>query len=178
MKAVVQTAIGRFEERDIPQPRPARGEVVLRVGTALTCGTDRKLLDRGHSRIALPVTMGHEACGEIVEMGEGVTGFQVGDRVVPGVSGPCGVCTDCRTGRANLCAKGHADRTWGAFAEFLRVPAGVVASNLHRPAPEVPDEIAAFLDPLASVIHAWKSLSVSEGRLLIYGSVGLAVRWT
>ena len=65
MKAFVQTGIGRFERRDVPQPHPARGEVVLRVRAALTCGTDRKLLERGHSRIALPVTMGHEACGEI-----------------------------------------------------------------------------------------------------------------
>jgi L-iditol 2-dehydrogenase len=177
MKAVVQTGIGRFEARDIPQPRPARGEVVLRVGAALTCGTDRKMLERGHAKFALPATMGHEACGEIVEIGEGVSGFDVGDRVVPGVSGPCGSCTDCRTGRANLCAKGFADRTWGAFAEFLRVPAGVVASNLHRPAPQLPDEIAAFLDPLASVIHGWSRLSVSEGRLLIYGSGGLALLW-
>ena len=177
MKAFVQTAIGRFESRDIPAPQPKRGEVVLRVRVALTCGTDRKLLERGHPRIFLPVTMGHEACGEVVEIGEGVTGLRVGERVVPGVSGPCGVCSDCRDGRANLCASGHADRTWGAFAEFLRVPAGVVASNLHRPPADLPDEVAAFLDPLASVLHGWNRLGLSEGRLLIYGSGALALLW-
>src|SRR6266508_3412881 len=122
MRAFVQTAIGEHEERDLPAPRAGPGEVVLRVRAALTCGTDLKLLARGHPRISLPVTMGHEACGEIVEVGEGVADFRAGDRVVPAVSGPCGACADCLDGRANLCATGHADRTWGAFAELLRVP--------------------------------------------------------
>src|SRR6266404_2904525 len=152
MKAFVQTAVGAYEEREIPAPRPGPGEVILRVRAAVICGTDIKLLARGHPRIALPVTMGHEACGEIIEVGEGVAGFRVGERVVPGVSGPCGLCDDCRGGRENLCATGHADRTWGAFAEFLRVPAAVVRSNLHRPPDGLEDEVAAFLDPLASVL--------------------------
>ena len=71
--------------------------------------------------------MGHEVAGEIAAVGAGVTRWKPGDRVVPGVSGPCGRCADCHGGRANLCAAGHADRMWGAFAEFVRVPAGVVA---------------------------------------------------
>ena len=82
MRAFVQTAIGAYAERDIPVPRAAPGEVVLRVRAALTCGTDLKLLARGHPRISLPVTMGHEACGEIVEAGEGVADFHAGERVV------------------------------------------------------------------------------------------------
>jgi L-iditol 2-dehydrogenase len=143
----------------------------------LTCGTDLKLLDRGHARIALPVTMGHEACGEIVEVGEGVEDFHVGERVVPGISGPCGTCSDCQASRWNLCSAGHADRTWGAFAEFLRVPPAVVASNLHRAPSDLPDEIAAFLDPLASVLHGWNRLSHRGTRFAIYGSGALALLW-
>src|SRR2546430_15346168 len=103
MKAFVQSAVGDFSQRDLPAPRAGPGEVVLRVRTALTCGTDLKLLSRGHARIALPVTMGHEGSGEIVEIGEGVTEFSTGDRVVPGLSGPCGSCEDCRRGHPNLC---------------------------------------------------------------------------
>jgi L-iditol 2-dehydrogenase len=178
MRAFVQTAVGKYEERDLPVPRAAPGEVVLRVRAALTCGTDVKLLARGHSRISLPVTMGHEACGEIVEAGEGVTAFRAGERVVPGVSGPCGECDDCRGGRANLCASGHADRTWGAFAEFLRVPAAVVRSNLHRPPAGLPDEVAAFLDPLASVLHGWSRLGSPAPRtLLVYGAGAVGLLW-
>ncbi len=178
MKAFVQTAIGRFEPRDLPVPKAGRGEVVVRVTTALTCGTDLKLLDRGHPKISLPVTMGHELCGEVVEVGEGADAEWLGKRVVPAVTGPCGKCPDCRRGLGNLCAAGHSDRTWGAFAEFLRVPAGVVASNLHRPPASLSDEAAAFLDPLAAVLHGWNRIAApAPERLLIYGSGALALLW-
>lgn len=178
MRAFVQTAVGKYEEQDLPVPRPAPGEVILRVRAALTCGTDLKLLARGHPRISLPVTMGHEACGEIVETGEGVADFRAGDRVVPGVSGPCGFCGDCVGGRANLCAPAHADRTWGAFAELLRVPAAVVRSNLHRPPADLPDEVSAFLDPLASVLHGWNRLGAPPPEtLLIYGAGAVGLLW-
>jgi L-iditol 2-dehydrogenase len=178
MKAFVQTAIGRFEARELPVPRPGPGEVVVRVRAALTCGTDLKLLRRGHAKISLPVTMGHELCGEVVEVGQGADAEWLGKRVVPAVTGPCGTCTDCRRGLANLCAAGQGDRTWGAFAEFLRVPAGVVASNLHRPPASLSDEAAAFLDPLAAVLHGWNRLGApAPERLLIYGSGALGLLW-
>jgi L-iditol 2-dehydrogenase len=177
VKAFVQTAIGKFEERDLARPEPGPGEVVLRMRAALTCGTDVKLLARGHARIALPVTMGHEVCGEISALGPGLSGWRIGERVVPGISGPCGRCADCRSGRANLCEAGHAERFWGAFAEYARVPAGVVAGNLHRVPEGIPDELAAFLDPLASVLHGWNRLGLSGGRLLVYGAGALALLW-
>jgi len=177
MRAFVQSEVGRFEERSLPDPSPAPGEVVLRVRRALTCGTDLKILERGHPRIALPLTMGHELAGEIESVGEGVVGWKAGERVVPGVSGPCGECADCRGGRQNLCRAAHFDRTWGAFAERIRVPASVVARNLHR----VPDglslESAAFLDPLASVLHGWGRLRAPAGTLLVYGAGALAFLW-
>ncbi len=177
MKAFVQTAIGEYAVQDLPRPRAGPGEVVLRVEAAVTCGTDLKLLDRGHPRIRLPVTMGHEASGEIVELGPGVDGFRIGDRVVPGVSGPCGACADCLGGRPNLCAEAHGERTWGAFAEFLRVPAAVVAANLHAVPSGLAPEAAAFLDPLASVLHGWSRLARRGPRVLIYGAGALALLW-
>jgi L-iditol 2-dehydrogenase len=177
VRAFVQTRIGSYEERDVERPRAGPGEIVLRMRAALTCGTDLKLLARGHPRIALPVVMGHELCGEVVETGDRVSGWKAGDRAVPGISGPCGRCGDCRSGRANLCGAGHSDRTWGAFAEYLRVPAGVVEANLHRPPAELPDEVAAFLDPLASVLHGWERLRSPSGALLVYGAGALAFLW-
>jgi L-iditol 2-dehydrogenase len=177
VKAFVQTAIGEYGERGLERPAAGPGEVVLRMRAALTCGTDLKLLSRGHARIALPVTMGHELCGEIAAVGDGASAFKVGERVVPGISGPCGACADCRAGRANLCAAGHADRTWGAFAEYVRVPAGVVAANLHRVPADLDDEAAAFLDPLASVLHGWNRLRAPSGTLLVYGAGALALLW-
>ncbi|HEY3204257.1 MAG TPA: alcohol dehydrogenase catalytic domain-containing protein [Thermoanaerobaculia bacterium] len=177
MIAFVQTGIGHFEQRELESPAAGPGEVVLRMRAALTCGTDLKLLSRGHPRIPLPVTMGHELCGEVIRIGAGVSGWRKGDRVVPGISGPCGRCAECHSGRANLCAAGHADRTWGAFAEFVRVPAGVVASNLHRVPDGLEDEVAAFLDPLASVLHGWNRLRAPSGMLLVYGAGALAFLW-
>ncbi|MEO8431957.1 MAG: alcohol dehydrogenase catalytic domain-containing protein [Acidobacteriota bacterium] len=179
MRAFVQTAVGAFEDRELPVPRPGPGEVVVRVRTALTCGTDLKLLSRGHARIELPVTMGHELCGEVVEVGEGVETEWMGARVVPGVSGPCRDCDACRRGEENLCPQGHADRTWGAFAELARIPASVVARNLHRVPEGLSDSAAAFLDPLASVVHGWNRLGpVAPGdRLLVYGAGALAFLW-
>jgi L-iditol 2-dehydrogenase len=177
MRAFVQSGVGRFEERSVPDPSPAPGEVVVRVRRALTCGTDLKILERGHPRVALPLTMGHELAGEIESLGEGVSGWSEGERVVPGVSGPCGRCGDCRGGRENLCRAAHADRTWGAFAERVRVPASVVARNLHRVPEGLSLESAAFLDPLASVLHGWGRLRAPAGTLLVYGAGALAFLW-
>lgn len=179
MLAFVQTDIGRFEERELPAPVPGAGEAIVRVRSALTCGTDLKLLSRGHARIALPVTMGHELCGDVAAVGSGVDPQLLGARVVPGVTGPCGECETCREGRENLCASGHGDRTWGAFAELVRIPAGVVSRNLHRVPAAVSDEAAAFLDPLASVVHGWSRLGeLPRGsRVLVAGTGALAFLW-
>jgi L-iditol 2-dehydrogenase len=177
VKAFVQTALGRYEVRDVPMPAAGPGEVVLRMRAALTCGTDLKLLRRGHPRIGLPVVMGHELCGEVAAVGAGVTGWSARERAVPGVSGPCGRCSECRDGRSHLCAEGFDDRMWGAFAEFIRVPAAVVAANLHRVPDGLDDETAAFLDPLASVLHGFRRLDTPSGTLLVYGSGALAFLW-
>ncbi|HEY1250473.1 MAG TPA: alcohol dehydrogenase catalytic domain-containing protein [Thermoanaerobaculia bacterium] len=178
MKAFVQTAIGRFEERELPRPSAGPGEVVLRMRVTLTCGTDVKILRRGHSKVALPVTMGHEVCGEVAELGDGVSGWRLGERAAPGVSGPCGRCDACAGGRANLCS-GSPAWMWGTFAEYVRIPAGIVAASLHRVPDGVSDEGAAFLDPLASVIHGWNRLGRpgAGSTMLVYGAGALAFLW-
>jgi L-iditol 2-dehydrogenase len=175
MKAWVQTAIGQFSAQEVPPPQPAPGELILRMRAALTCGTDLKLLARGHSWISPPLTMGHEACGEIVAVGPGMERWQIGDRVVPGISGPCGRCDECASGRTNLCRT--PERFWGAFSEFLRVPPRVAAVNLHRVAPGVPDEVAAFLDPLASILHGWRRLGSPIRQILVYGAGAIGLLW-
>ncbi|MEO8191399.1 MAG: alcohol dehydrogenase catalytic domain-containing protein [Acidobacteriota bacterium] len=181
MRAFVQTGIGDYGARELPIPSPAPGEAVARVLAAVICGTDIKLVKRGHARIALPRTMGHELCGEIVAVGEGVDPSLIGERVVPGISGPCGACAECAGGFSNLCAEGHADQTWGAFAEYVRIPASVVRANLHRVPDALSDAAAAFVDPLASVLHGWNRfgpLPLSQkATLLVYGAGALAFLW-
>ena len=175
MRSWVQTAVGQYSEQDPPAPQPSPGELVLKMRAALTCGTDLKLLARGHSWIAPPITMGHEMCGEVVAAGAGAPALAPGERVVPGISGPCGRCDECASGRANVCRS--PERFWGAFAEYVRVPSRVVATNLHRVPAGVPDEVAAFTDPVASVLHGWNRLGGPVRDLLIFGAGAIALLW-
>ena len=176
MRAAVQTKIGAMEIRDVPRPRAAAGEVVVRVRAALTCGTDRKILDRGHVKFAPPLVMGHEFSGDVAEAGENA-GFDVGEPVAAGLSGPCGACDACRTGAENRCEAAARSLAWGAFAEYVRVPAAVVRRNLRRKPAGVSYEAAALLDPLASVVHGWARLVRPPGDLLVVGAGAIGLLW-
>ena len=117
----------RLEQVEVPEPRA--GELIVRVGAALTCGTDLKVYRRGYhaKMIQPPMPFGHEVAGTVSAVGEGVTEFAVGDRIAPMNSAPCGVCYFCRKGQENLCDDLLFNN--GAYAEFLRVPARIVAKN-------------------------------------------------
>ncbi|WP_341531140.1 alcohol dehydrogenase catalytic domain-containing protein [Nostoc sp. UHCC 0302] len=141
----------RLEE--VADPTPATGEVVIQVGVATTCGTDLKVWRRGgHAKMLKPPTLfGHEAAGQIVTLGAGVTGWQVGDRVVANNSAPCMNCFFCQRQEYSLCP----NLTWnnGTFAEYLKIPAAIVEHNLLRIPDELPFELAAMTEPLACVLH-------------------------
>jgi len=177
MKAAVLHSPRDLRLEEIPFPVAGPGEVVVRVEAALMCGTDLKTWRRGHPFLPLPAVIGHELAGRVESIGDGVTGFRTGDRVVPAVSGPCGECTFCSRGKENLCgtAMEPGEKTWGAFAEAVVVPARVVRSNLYAIPDSLPSEVAALLDPLASVVHAWKRLPDPRGKcVLILGAGPLA----
>ncbi|MBE9007141.1 alcohol dehydrogenase catalytic domain-containing protein [Fortiea sp. LEGE XX443] len=137
----------------VADPIPAFGEVVMQVGAATTCGTDLKVWRRGgHAKMLKPPTLfGHEAAGIIVEVGAGVTDWQVGDRVVANNSAPCMECFFCQCQEYSLCP----NLTWnnGTFAEYLKIPAPIVQHNLLRVPDELPFELAAMTEPLACVLH-------------------------
>ena len=120
-------------------PEAGPGELVLRVEAALTCGTDLKVYRRGYHAKMLTVDrlFGHEVAGVVAQVGEGVTEFAVGERVVPLNSAPCDVCFFCTHGQQNLCDDLLFNN--GAYAEYIRVPARIVAKNTLR----VPDGDAA-----------------------------------
>src|SRR6202790_5362606 len=111
----------RIEHVPVPEARP--GELIVRVGAALTCGTDLKVFRRGYHAMMIqpPALFGHELAGVVAEVGEGVTGFAVGDRVVPINSAPCGECYFCRRNQENLCESLLFNN--GAYAEYIRIPA-------------------------------------------------------
>jgi L-iditol 2-dehydrogenase len=135
----------------VARPHAERGELVLQVGAALTCGTDLKIYRRGyHARMLKPpVLFGHEIAGTVVEAGEGAP-FQPGDRVVALNSAPCGICFFCKGDQPNLCDDLLFNN--GAYAEFLRVPARIARMNTLRLPAEMPFEHAALTEPLACVI--------------------------
>src|SRR5690348_13652158 len=87
---------------EVPRPAPAPGEVIVRVRAALTCGTDLKTYRRGHPRLPFG-PFGHEAAGDVAEVGDGVAGFAPGQAVVFLPTAPCGECGPCRLGHENLC---------------------------------------------------------------------------
>ncbi len=139
--------------REVPVERPGPGEILLSVRAATTCGTDVKVFCRGgHPRmLKVPTLFGHEMAGTVAAVGDEVSGFREGDKVVVANSAPCNVCDMCKRGRENLCE----DLLYlnGAFAEYVRVPGRFVKFNTHA----IPDGLsfakAALTEPLACVLH-------------------------
>ena len=159
-RATMQAAVlhGREDIRieSVPVPNAGLGELIVQVGAALTCGTDLKVFRRGyHARMIVPPALfGHELAGTVVEAGDGVTEFSSGDRVVALNSAPCGQCYFCERGQENLCDDLLFNN--GAYAEFIRIPARIVAKNtLHIP-DHVPLEHAALTEPLACAVHGFE----------------------
>jgi L-iditol 2-dehydrogenase len=158
-RSTMQAAVlhGREDVRieNVPVPRAGPGELVVRVGAALTCGTDLKVFRRGyHARMIVPPALfGHEMAGTVMEAGEGVEDFVPGGRVVALNSAPCGQCYFCERGQENLCDDLLFNN--GAYAEFIRIPERIVAKNtLHVP-DHVPLEHAALTEPLACAVHGF-----------------------
>ncbi len=156
MRAAVLHGREDIRIEQVPVPEAALGEIIVQVGAALTCGTDLKVFRRGyHARMIVPPALfGHELAGTVVQAGEGVTGFVPGDRVVALNSAPCGECYFCSRGQENLCDDLLFNN--GAYAEFIRIPARIVAKNtLHVPE-HVPLEHAALTEPLACAVHGFE----------------------
>ncbi len=164
----------RLERVKIPQAGP--GELILRVGAALTCGTDLKVYRRGYHALMLtpPIPFGHELAGVVTETGPGVTTFQPGDRVVALNSAPCDVCFFCKHNQQNLCADLLFNN--GAYAEYIRIPARIVAKNTLLIPAHVPFEHAALTEPLACVVRGLEESGAQPGDTMVVigaGPIGL-----
>jgi L-iditol 2-dehydrogenase len=163
---------GRQDVRieSVPVPEVGAGEVLLRTGAALTCGTDVKVFKRGyHARMLVPPTLfGHEIAGTVVEAGAGAA-FRPGDRVVAANSAPCEACPPCRAGRPNLCDD---LLFWnGAYAEFARIPARIVARNMLPLPDAVPFASGALVEPLACVVRGVQACGLDRGQsVAIFGT--------
>jgi L-iditol 2-dehydrogenase len=171
MLALRKLALGetRLVLEEVPSPEPRPGRVVVDVAAAGICGTDVHIRHDEY-RSEPPVTLGHEVAGTIAALGEGVRGWEVGQRVVSETYfSVCGRCEFCRTGRPNLCASRRSIGSFedGAFARQVLVP----ATNLHA----LPDTLsfpeAALVEPLACVVRGLLEMNRLDAgdRVLITG---------
>jgi alcohol dehydrogenase len=157
MRAAVFRGVNSIRIEDVPKPRPGFGEALLRVTLTTICGTDLHIL-RGEYRVQPGLIIGHEPVGVIEELGPGITGYHIGDRVLVGAITPCGQCRACLSGQLSQCGQGHdyqAIGGWrfgntlnGAQAEYLIVPNA--QANLARIPDDVSDEEAVLLADIAS----------------------------
>jgi L-iditol 2-dehydrogenase len=176
MKAAVLHGKEDVRVERVPIPPLAPGDVLLRTKAALTCGTDVKVYRRGyHARMIVPpAVFGHEVAGVVEEVGSGVEGLEPGTPVVVANSAPCGQCYYCRHDLPNLCDD---LLFWnGAYAEFARIPARVVASNLIPLEDGLAFREAAMVEPLACVVRGVEESWIGRGQTVAVigtGPIGL-----
>jgi L-iditol 2-dehydrogenase len=176
MRAVVYRGINDMRIEEVPVPRIGPGELLVKIATCGICGTDLKKIHMGsHSA---PRIFGHEMAGTVVAIGEGVTGFAVGDRVMSFHHVPCGECYYCRKQTPAQCplykktgATAGFEPSGGGFAEYIRVMDFVVQNRGVVPIPDgVPFEQAAFVEPVNTVLKGVKLLNLQpDDTVLVIG---------
>lgn len=160
----------------VPIPTVGTNEVLIRILKTGICGTDLHILnwdEWAQRNIRTPRVIGHEFVGEIVAIGDGVTGYAVGDRVTAEGHITCGICRNCRAGRRHLCnrAVGIGGGRDGAFAEYLAMP----AFNLWPVHTEITSDVAAILDPFGNAVHCALSFDVVGEDVLITGAGAIGI---
>jgi len=176
MKAAMLYGVKDLRVEDVETPKVGAGEVLVRVRAATTCGTDLKIFQRGYIErvIKLPTVFGHEWAGDVVEVGEGLEWPKKGMRVRAGNSAPCLRCFMCQKGKYNLCE--NMIWLWGAYAEYIKVPAHIVRVNMQEIPPHLSYEEAAITEPLACVLHGVEEARVKFGdsvAIIGAGPIGL-----
>ena len=167
--------------RDVPDPRPGDGQILVRVGAAGICMSDVETLKgtRPAPYVKYPVIPGHEWCGTVERLGPGAARVAVGDRVAVEGHNFCRACEWCRRGETNLCASYNelGFTLPGGFAEYVAVRADLA----HPFAKALPFESAAVAEPLACVVHGAQRATIAAGDTVVVvgpGTLGLlAVGW-
>ncbi len=176
MKAVLFYGPQDIRYEDVKIKPLAKGEILVKVKSALTCGTDVKTFRRGHPVLIkkVPSGFGHEFSGVVEKIGEGVDNVKVGDRVVCANSAPCGKCFYCRHEEYNLCE--NLDLLNGAYAEYIVVPERIVQKNTLILPEDLSFDKAAFCEPLANVVHGVERTNIKAGQtvgIIGIGPIGL-----
>jgi 2-desacetyl-2-hydroxyethyl bacteriochlorophyllide A dehydrogenase len=168
MKALVIEEPYKALVKEVPYPKPSFGEVTIKVENIGICGTDFHIF-KGEFISPYPIIPGHEFSGVIHEVGEGVEGWQIGDRVSADPSLFCGSCQFCLTHRGNHCKNWGAlgNTVDGSMADFVAVP----SRNLVKLPDSMSYEEAAFIEPMACVVHGMNRLQLQVGdRVILFGA--------
>ena len=180
MKALVKSKSERgIWMEDIAVPEVGHNDVLIKINRTAICGTDIHIFkwdDWAQATIPVPLAVGHEFCGEIVDCGVEVKGFEIGDRVSAEGHITCGMCRNCRAGRRHLCMNsvGVGVNRPGAFAEFLSVP----AFNVFKLPATISDDMASILDPLGNATHTALSFDLVGEDVLITGAGPIGIMAT
>jgi L-iditol 2-dehydrogenase len=176
MLAALYTQGGGFSVEEVGRPRIADDELLLRVRAASICGTDVKIVHHGHRKLhdGQRIVLGHEFVGEIEEVGQRLSGYEVGARVGIAPNAGCGGCSACIRGRANYCPAYTAfgiDRD-GGHAPYVRIPECFLAQgNLVTLPASVPDREASLLEPFSCVVNGVRAARLELGdTVVIYGA--------
>lgn len=156
---------------DVPMPTISATDVLVKIKKTAICGTDVHIYnwdEWSQATIPVPMVVGHEFAGEIVELGKDVKGFKVGDRVSGEGHVVCGHCRNCRAGKVHLCRNtiGIGVNRQGCFAEYLSIP----ASNVYKLPDKVSDDLGAILDPMGNATHTALSYDLIGEDVLITGA--------
>src|SRR5450631_2898237 len=155
----------------VKKPEVGHNDVLIRVRKTAICGTDVHIWkwdEWAQKTIPVPMHVGHEYVGRIVEMGQEVRGFQIGDRVSGEGHITCGFCRNCRAGRRHLCRNtvGVGVNREGAFAEYLLIP----AFNAFKIPDDISDDLASIFDPFGNATHTALSFDLVGEDVLITGA--------
>ena len=174
MKAAVLREGGRLGAATWPRPVVGAGELLLRLRGCGLCGSDIAKVGAAETRV--PLVLGHELVGDVVEVGDSVSDFAAGDRVVAAHHVPCGACHHCRRGSESMCAAFKTSNLDpGGFAEYVRVPAANVGHATFKLPAHLSDEAASFVEPLACALRAVRRSRVESGdtaAVVGLGSIG------
>jgi len=176
MKAALLYRVKDLRIETVEKPKVGYGEVLVKVKAATTCGTDLKIFQRGYVSgvINLPTVFGHEWAGDVTEVGEGIPWLKEGMRVRAGNSSPCLRCKMCQKQQYNLCE--DMMWLWGAYAEYIKIPARIVNLNTQQIPSHVSYEEAPLTEPLACVLHGLEKAHIKLGDTIAIigaGPVGL-----
>ena len=172
MKALVKSKAEKgIWMEDVPVPETGINDVLIKIKKTSICGTDLHIYkwdDWAQNTIKVPMTIGHEYVGVVVEKGKGVKNVKIGDRVTGEGHIACGHCRNCRRGKLHVCENtiGIGVNRDGAFAEYLSLP----ASNVVHLDDRIPDDIASIMDPFGNATHTALSCPLIGEDVLITGA--------